>query len=555
LGAPRTLNVSDDARPIWSAKQTARPNDSSATTTMGSAGYLRVVESGEGTRAGSTASATMPLKWRGRQRDGAVQRTDAGSTRPSGFWSGSDVPLSGPVRPAAHQAEADPFKNPFGDKLAAADDTPLPPATEPKRTGQAPDAKLLAPVPEMPKGQPATPARPSTEVRRSPTADPANEVPPASKSGTAATAADQRTFQPAAPSDTASSPAELAAPAALDTQQDAVSKPARMGLPSPGLSEPNRPAPALELPRSSAPQLPQLKLEQPPEDDSATPPPLPGSGQRAKPALPTAEPVRPSIQFSPRLPADSAGPADDRAAKKCERTYNDRNCCEEESKCNEVRRKVRNDSIKKISLDITASFKPDAETDEERREASQNQLREIPSRQWHNRAGKAVAEGRIVQVQHQRLVIRGEEGQPAVVPIRELCDDDLCFLAAWWGIPTECTLGDDTYVPRSWEPTTFTWKASALCHKPLYFEERILERYGHTAGPFVQPALSGAHFFLNVAVLPYKMGLNPPLECQYPLGYYRPGSCAPRLLPALPISLRGGLAEAGVVTGLFFLIP
>jgi hypothetical protein len=102
---------------------------------------------------------------------------------------------------------------------------------------------------------------------------------------------------------------------------------------------------------------------------------------------------------------------------------------------------------------------------------------------------------------------------------------------------------------------TFTWKASALCHKPLYFEERQLERYNHGCGPFVQPIMSGAHFFLNVAVLPYKMGINPPGECQYPLGYYRPGSCAPRLLPPLPISLRGGLAEAGVVSGLIFLIP
>jgi hypothetical protein len=74
-------------------------------------------------------------------------------------------------------------------------------------------------------------------------------------------------------------------------------------------------------------------------------------------------------------------------------------------------------------------------------------------------------------------------------------------------------------------------------------------------GPFLDPLHSGAHFFLNVAVLPYKMGINPPLECQYALGYYRPGSCAPWLVPPIPLSFRGGLMEAGAVVGLVYLIP
>ena len=72
-----------------------------------------------------------------------------------------------------------------------------------------------------------------------------------------------------------------------------------------------------------------------------------------------------------------------------------------------------------------------------------------------------------------------------------------------------------------------TWKASNLCHKPLYFEEVNLERYGHTAGPVLQPLVSSAHFFGNIIVLPYKMGVHGPTECQYSLGYYRPGNCAP----------------------------
>jgi hypothetical protein len=111
------------------------------------------------------------------------------------------------------------------------------------------------------------------------------------------------------------------------------------------------------------------------------------------------------------------------------------------------------------------------------------------------------------------------------------------------------------YTPRNWVSMTMTWKASNLCHKPLYFEEVNLERYGHTAGPVLQPVVSSAHFFLNIAVLPYKMGVHTPCECQYALGYYRPGNCAPWIVPPVPISLRGGLTQAAVMTGMFWAIP
>ena len=104
-------------------------------------------------------------------------------------------------------------------------------------------------------------------------------------------------------------------------------------------------------------------------------------------------------------------------------------------------------------------------------------------------------------------------------------------------------------------PSTFTYHASALCHKPLYFEEVQLERYGHTAGPFRQPFLSGAHFFLNLATLPYHMGINPPHECQYALGYYRPGNCAPWMIPPIPLSLQGAKWQIGAALGFSYLIP
>lgn len=124
--------------------------------------------------------------------------------------------------------------------------------------------------------------------------------------------------------------------------------------------------------------------------------------------------------------------------------------------------------------------------------------------------------------------------------------------------PVECRLIEGALPQRQiqgWAPITFTWKASGLCHKPAYFEDVHLEVYGHSWGPYLQPVISGAHFFLTVPILPYKMGLYPPHECIYSLGYYRPGSCAPYMLDPLPISIRAGLAQAGVMTGMAFLIP
>ena len=105
------------------------------------------------------------------------------------------------------------------------------------------------------------------------------------------------------------------------------------------------------------------------------------------------------------------------------------------------------------------------------------------------------------------------------------------------------------------EPLNFAWTASGLCHKPLYFRELQAERYGHSIGRISQPFLSAAHFFCNVAILPYNMGMRPPQECVYALGHHWPGDPAPRYIPAVPISLRGGLMQAGAVLGAVYVLP
>jgi hypothetical protein len=119
--------------------------------------------------------------------------------------------------------------------------------------------------------------------------------------------------------------------------------------------------------------------------------------------------------------------------------------------------------------------------------------------------------------------------------------------------PCECVLGlNAKFAGRNWAPTTFTWKATGTCFKPLYFQDVQLERYGHSWNPVVQPFASAAHFFISVPLLPYKMGLNPPHECVYTLGYYRPGSCAPYMIEPIPLSMRAMAYEALGATAFAF---
>jgi hypothetical protein len=125
-------------------------------------------------------------------------------------------------------------------------------------------------------------------------------------------------------------------------------------------------------------------------------------------------------------------------------------------------------------------------------------------------------------------------------------------------VPFECTLAQNQFAidtGRDWPGTTYTWKASALCHKPLYFEQSHMERHGHSWGPVLDPVISGAHFFATLPVLPYKMGVELPCECIYPLGHYRPGSCAPRYIEPWPVSIRGAAFEAGAIVGLSGILP
>jgi len=113
----------------------------------------------------------------------------------------------------------------------------------------------------------------------------------------------------------------------------------------------------------------------------------------------------------------------------------------------------------------------------------------------------------------------------------------------------------DLYSPRTHTGSMFHWQASRLGHNPLYFEDVPLERHGHSVHPCLQPALSGARFFGNVPILPYRMGLDHPCEYDYTLGHRRPGSCAEHLRERLPWDWKAAAIEAGAVTGFVFFFP
>jgi hypothetical protein len=111
------------------------------------------------------------------------------------------------------------------------------------------------------------------------------------------------------------------------------------------------------------------------------------------------------------------------------------------------------------------------------------------------------------------------------------------------------------YEERSFPQIQLAWEASNFYYHPLYFSDPALERYGHSHHPLIQPLASLGRFGTQVAFLPYQMAIKPPCSCESPLGYYRPGECAPKLHYQVPLNAEAAVVEAAVLTGLFFVIP
>ncbi len=208
--------------------------------------------------------------------------------------------------------------------------------------------------------------------------------------------------------------------------------------------------------------------------------------------------------------------------------------------CEDFRKMLLGNSIQDISLDMSPL------------RSSQQGLGIAEFRDWIVRSGQLVTSGTLIDLSRGYAIIQTVNGNRKLAYGR-MSDADLAAVAGTWRIPIECTIGNRPYVARNFHPQTVTWKPSGLCHKPLYFENIQLERYGHSSGPFSQPVNSAVHFFVSFVSLPYQTAIHPPAECEYALGLYRPGDCAPWLKDPIPISLYGMQRQALVTTGLAFL--
>lgn len=140
--------------------------------------------------------------------------------------------------------------------------------------------------------------------------------------------------------------------------------------------------------------------------------------------------------------------------------------------------------------------------------------------------------------------LRDEEGKLLQLPTN--------YGAAW--LQEVGSLHQPIGESRPWALQSVQYAASGFVHRPLYFEEINLERYGHNFGPCIQPFVSAGAFFGRAPLLPYMMVADPPHDYQYSLGYYRPGDCVPFRHQHLPWSTKGALVQAGLVTGGFFAI-
>lgn len=341
------------------------------------------------------------------------------------------------------------------------------------------------------------------------------------------------------------------------------SEPSPKALPEPTPSPLVAQPPALSLPPAVAPepqQQPSLRLPpvtQPPavqEPAIQVPSPMPES------VLPNPFPKPPALDRKLRDPANLTEPdklqpgtkPDDEdlppvPPKRAEQSV---------ANCDLVRDFAAGADIRNFELDSSPDFvqgyqsanRPGSLTKE-------TFVTKSPVRTWRGTQGEYVAEGKLVDLVYGTVIIEQSDGKRVSYLQRMLSDADQVFVSEAWGIPVTCPLGDQGFAARLFADSTFTWKASGACNKPLYFEDVALERYGHEWGPVVQPVVSTVRFFGDLAILPYKMGIHPPNECQHPLGYYRPGSCAPWSLKPVPLSLRGAATQAAFVTGTVFTLP
>ncbi len=87
-----------------------------------------------------------------------------------------------------------------------------------------------------------------------------------------------------------------------------------------------------------------------------------------------------------------------------------------------------------------------------------------------------------------------------------------------------------------------------------YFEEKNAERFGWELG-WLQPLVSTANFYKDVALVPYHWASDPFRCYECSAGYCLPGDPVPYLIYPPGVSATGALAEAGVILALVAIFP
>jgi len=116
-------------------------------------------------------------------------------------------------------------------------------------------------------------------------------------------------------------------------------------------------------------------------------------------------------------------------------------------------------------------------------------------------------------------------------------------------------LGDQPYTPRVMPDTEYHWEPTNAFSNPIYFEDPVLERYGHTFHPLIQAPVSIGKFGVQLVGLPYQVGLHHPQKKLYHLGWYNAGDYVPYRIHQIPWNARAAAHQAALVLGVGALTP
>jgi hypothetical protein len=120
--------------------------------------------------------------------------------------------------------------------------------------------------------------------------------------------------------------------------------------------------------------------------------------------------------------------------------------------------------------------------------------------------------------------------------------------------PAYKPLTEEKFPGRKWPTQVMMAEPCYVCYRRLHFEELNCERYGWDLG-FIGPFYSAAHFFKDVALLPYHLATDPLRHHECSAGYCLPGDPVPLLCYPPHWSLTGAVAQAAAVVGFFTLFP